>query len=215
MSLKLEDGKFLLKLARDAIKEYITSKTELKAPASNSKIMNEKRGVFVTLYRLTEAGKELRGCIGFPYPVLPLNEAVVKAAVSSATKDYRFYPPYGPGPVTIDELKEIIIEISVLTKPELIVAKTPRDYPKHIKIGRDGLIVESGMHSGLLLPQVPVEYRWGEEEFLSHCCQKAGLLSDCWLDQKTKIYRFQAEIFTEKSPEGEVTAETASSYRQA
>ncbi|WEU40916.1 MAG: TIGR00296 family protein [Candidatus Odinarchaeum yellowstonii] len=211
MSLTLDEGRFLIRIARDAIKEYVSTKKELKPPSQLSKILAEKRGVFVTLYNISTGDKQLRGCIGFPYPYLPLVEATIKAAISAATKDYRFFPPYGPGPVTLKELAEIIIEVSVLTKPELLTVKTPREYPKLVTIGKDGLIVESGMFSGLLLPQVAVEYGWSPEEFLSHCCQKAGLLADCWLDERTKIYKFQAQIFTEKTPGGEVFSEEASS----
>ncbi len=211
MSLTLDEGRFLIRLARDAIKEYVSNKKELKPPHQLSKTLTEKRGVFVTLYNISTGEKQLRGCIGFPYPHLPLVEATIKAAISAATKDYRFYPPYGPGPVTLKELSEIIIEVSVLTKPELLTVKTPREYPKLITIGRDGLIVEAGMFSGLLLPQVAVEYGWSSEEFLSHCCQKAGLLADCWLDEKTKIYKFQAQIFSERKPGGEDVAEESHS----
>ncbi|MEM2907428.1 MAG: TIGR00296 family protein [Candidatus Odinarchaeota archaeon] len=208
--LSLDDGRFLMKIARAAIKEYLNTKKEMKAPSSVSKILTEKRGVFVTLYNIEGKEKQLRGCIGFPYPYLPLTEATIKAAISAATKDYRFYPPYGPGPVTLEELEKIIIEISVLTKPELITANTPREYPDHISVGKDGLIVEAGMYSGLLLPQVAVEYGWNANEFLSHCCQKAGLLADCWLDAKTKIYKFQAQIFSEKVPGGEIEGKSHS-----
>jgi len=66
------------------------------------------------------------------------------------------------------------------------------------------LIVEKSYYKGVLLPQVPVEWNWDEEEFFCHCCLKAGLPPDCWLAKGTKIYKFQAIIFEETSPEGEV-----------
>ncbi len=207
MSLTVDEGRYLIRIAREAIKEYVSTRKELTPPSQLPIILTEKRGVFVTLYNISSGEKQLRGCIGFPYPHLPLVEATIKAAISAATKDYRFHPPYGPGPVTIKELPDIIVEVSVLTKPELLTVKTPREYPSLITIGKDGLIVEAGIFSGLLLPQVAVEYGWNAEEFLSHCCQKAGLLSDCWLDEKTKIYKFQAQIFSEKTPGSEDIAE--------
>jgi len=106
--------------------------------------------------------------------------------------------------MTFDELDHVVFEVSVLTPPEPIKVENPSEYPSKIKIGRDGLIVERGFFKGLLLPQVPVEWRWDEEEFLCQCCMKAGLPPDCWLVKETKIYRFQAIIFEELSPKGEI-----------
>jgi len=142
--------------------------------------------------------RELRGCIGYPYPTEPLISAVIDSAISSATKDPRFYP------LSLEELDQVVFEVSVLTPPELVEAEKPSMYPSKIKVGRDGLIVERGFFKGLLLPQVPVEWNWDEEEFLCQCCIKAGLPPDCWLLKGTKIYRFQAIIFEEVSPKGEV-----------
>jgi len=107
-------------------------------------------------------------------------------------------------PLEIDELDRIIIEVTVLTKPEVIKVDDPKDYVEHIKIGRDGLIVEQGFYKGLLLPQVPVEQGWDKEEYLSHTCMKAGLMPDAWFDKSTKIYRFSGQIFTETVPDGEI-----------
>jgi uncharacterized protein (TIGR00296 family) len=77
-----------------------------------------------------------------------------------------------------------------------------------IKVGRDGLIVKQGLYSGLLLPQVPVEYGWSEKEFLNHTCQKAGLPDNCWMDKKTKIFSFEGIIFKEIEPNGNVVRKT-------
>jgi hypothetical protein len=98
----------------------------------------------------------------------------------------------------------VVFEVSVLTPPELIKVSKTNEYPSKIKIGEDGLIVERGMFKGLLLPQVPVEWGWDEEEFLCQCCIKAGLPPDNWLLKDTKIYKFQAIIFEEEKPNGEV-----------
>jgi len=92
----------------------------------------------------------------------------------------------------------------VLTRPELVRVEDPRDYPKAIKVGRDGLIVEKGFFRGLLLPQVPVEWGWDEETFLGQTCMKAGLYPDAWFDPDTRIYRFQAIVFEEEEPRGRV-----------
>jgi hypothetical protein len=129
---------------------------------------------------------------------LPLVEAVIDSAISSATRDPRF-----PS-VRLEELPELGVEVSVLTKPEKIEVKSPRDYPKSIVIGRDGLIVEWSGYAGLLLPQVPVEWGWDAEEFLSQACMKAGLMPDYWLRKDVRISKFSAQVFREKSPGGEV-----------
>ena len=102
------------------------------------------------------------------------------------------------------ELDDIIIEVTILTRPELIKVNNPQDYLSEIEIGRDGLIVEQGFYKGLLLPQVPVEQGWNEEEFLSHTCMKAGLTPDAWFDKNIKISKFSGQIFTEISPRGEI-----------
>ncbi|MEM4451375.1 MAG: TIGR00296 family protein, partial [Nitrososphaerota archaeon] len=152
--------------------------------------------VFVSLYTYPEG--ELRGCIGFPLPVMSLPEAVVKAAIAAATEDPRFPP------VELAEMDKIVIEASVLSVPEKIEFMNPRELPSKILIGRDGLMIKSSRGSGLLLPQVPVEYGWDAEEFLCHLCIKAGLPATYWLTGKFDIYRFTAEIFAEESPRGKV-----------
>jgi uncharacterized protein (TIGR00296 family) len=102
------------------------------------------------------------------------------------------------------ELDSILVEVTVLTKPELIKVKKPSEYPAQISIGRDGLIVEQSFYKGLLLPQVPIEQGWNTEEFLSHTCIKAGLPPDAWFEKSTKISKFQGQIFTETKPHGSV-----------
>jgi len=196
--LTREEGKFLVKLARKAVEEHLKNGSIMKAPKDTPPKLMERCGVFVTLYSLKRGGKELRGCIGFPYPISPLTQAVIESAISSATQDPRF-----PS-VSLGELDHIVFEVSVLTPPQPIEADKPTDYPSKVKVGQDGLIVEKGYYKGLLLPQVPIEWNWNEEEFLCQCCIKAGLPPDCWLLKGTKIYRFQAIIFDEKSPKGEI-----------
>ena len=191
--LSLEEGKLLVKLARRTIEDYVRTGKKPPVPKVGAKL-RERRGVFVTL---TKHG-ELRGCIGHPLPTLPLIEAVVDSAVSSAIHDPRFLP------MTQDELPDVQIEVSVLTPPELIKVKDPRDYLKHVEVGKHGLIVECAGCAGLLLPQVPTEWGWDVEEFLSQTCMKAGLMPDYWLREDTRISRFSAQIFAEESPGGKI-----------
>ena len=196
--LTIDEGEFLVKLARKSIEEHLSGR-RVESPTPPSERLAERRGVFVTLYRYPS--KELRGCIGLPYPTHRLVDAVIHAAVSSATADPRFPP------VRLKEMDEIVIEVSVLTKPEEIKYDDPKKLPEKIVIGRDGLIIEAGGFSGLLLPQVPVEYNWTPEEYLMHLSLKAGLPSTYWLTGRARIYRFTAQIFAEKTPRGEIVEE--------
>jgi hypothetical protein len=109
------------------------------------------------------------------------------------------------------ELERTLVEVTVLTPPELIKVASPKEYANNIEIGRDGLIVEKGLSRGLLLPQVPVDQGWNKEDFLSHMCIKAGLPADCWLDEDTKIYKFSGIVFTEVEPQGEIKERTLAS----
>lgn len=197
--LSLEDGKFLVQLARRAVQEYLKTRKHLQAPENTPQKLLQPQGVFVTINCTENEKKELRGCIGFPYPTTPLTEAVIEAAINSATQDPRF-PPMLPR-----ELDDVVFEVSVLTPPQLIAVTKPSEYPAKIKVSQDGLIIERGVCKGLLLPQVPVEWEWDEETFLCQCCIKAGLPPDNWLMKDTKIYKFQAIVFEEQTPNGKIT----------
>lgn len=196
--LSLEEGKYLVELARKNIELYITTGKKIDIPTEIPPKFREKAGVFVTLRKIKGKEKELRGCIGYPIPYLPLIEAVIESSISSATRDSRFFP------VTEADLDEIIVEVSTLTPPKPIVVDNPEKYLEKIKIGRDGLIVKYGGYSGILLPQVPVEWNWDVKTYLEHLMQKAFLPSNIWMKEKVEISSFQAEIFEEKTPRGEI-----------
>jgi len=170
---------FLLHLAREAITARLVEDRMIE-PKTDDPLMAEKRGAFVTL---TKKGK-LRGCIGYPLPVKPLAGAVAEMAVAAAIEDPRFEP------VSIKEIGDLHIEISVLSLP------APIDDPKNVVVGRHGIIISRGFNKGLLLPQVPLEYHWDRETFLRHGCLKAGLPPDAW-KKGTRIEVFEAEVFGE------------------
>ncbi len=198
-----EEGEFLVKIARKAVTEYLTNFVKIDKPSDVPNSLLEKRGVFVTIEKIfrSEDGlwrRELRGCIGFPEPVYPLVEATIEAAISAATEDPRFPP------MLLEELKSVVFEVSVLTKPMLVNYQSSSELVEKIKVGRDGLIIEKGMFKGLLLPQVPVEYGWNTEEYLSQACLKAGLPPNAWRYGSVKVYVFQAQIFAEIFPNGEI-----------
>jgi uncharacterized protein (TIGR00296 family) len=190
-----EEGQKLVKAARHAIAEWL--RTGKKAAAMHGKgAPAEERGIFVTLR--SYPSMELRGCMGIPEPVMPLNEAVIDASLSAAFSDPRFPPPEEA------ELKELVIEVSVLTKPELITAETPEELKGKIKAGKHGLIAEKGRQRGLLLPQVAAEYGLDAEGFLEAVCEKTGLPADSWKSREIKFYSFEAAVFRETEPEGNV-----------
>jgi len=191
--VNLDEGKKAVIYARQVIEEYVKNKD---TPKSNlDGVFLKDQGAFVTIHTYPE--HDLRGCIGIPLPVMPLREAIAEGACS-ATHDPRFPP------LNETELNNIIIEVTILTRPQIIEVKYPQEYLENIVIGRDGLIVEQGFYKGLLLPQVPVEQGWDKEEFFSQTCMKAGLMPDAWLDKLTKIYRFRGQVFTEIKPRGDI-----------
>lgn len=197
-----EDGEIATKMARRAIEEYIDIKLIIKNSYGGKFV--EKRGVFTTL---TKVSGELRGCIGFPEPVYPLGEAVIKSAISAAVNDPRFPP------IEKEELDDIIVEVSMLTKPVEVVTKNRKTLPSMITPGVDGLIASRSSFSGLLLPQVAVDEKFDSKEFLDSVCWKAGMEPDCWKDPDTTISTFNAEIFYEVEPGGPVFRKTLSAEK--
>ncbi len=197
----VEDGKLLINFARENIENFLRDDKRIPVSSEIKEKFAGNYGAFVTLNKYGVEGNPLRGCIGYIEPTYPLFDVVHKVSISSATEDPRF-----PS-VDLKEMNKIIIEISILTPPKLLEVKDPKEYMQKIVIGRDGLIAEKGMRRGLLLPQVPVEYErnWDVKTFLNETCHKAWLSPDAWKDIKsTKIYSFQAIIFEETAPRGEV-----------
>jgi uncharacterized protein (TIGR00296 family) len=192
------EGRAAVKLARKTIESFLSGGEFPKSQDLGidlSPVFEEYRGVFVTL---TEEGL-LRGCIGHPYPDSTLEEAIMDSAISAATRDPRFPP------VEEEELKNIVVEVTVLTQPEKINA-APKDLPDKVVIGKHGLIVKQGYYQGLLLPQVAPENNMDSIDFLSHTCMKAGLSPDAWV-KGAEVYCFEGQIFKEKEPNGEVIEE--------
>jgi hypothetical protein len=196
-NLSEEDGNILVKTTRKIVTEYIKNNTKPKLEKEFKNNYSFNAGVFVTL----NSTQGLRGCIGYPLPDKLLFNALEDAAISAATKDPRF------SPVKYEELDSITFEVTVLTPPKKIVVSKPEEYLSKIKVGRDGLIIKNGFYSGLLLPQVPVEYGWNEEEFLEYTCEKAGLPKKYWKNLDTEIQKFEGIVFKEEKPNGVVIRE--------
>lgn len=189
MAFTISDGKALIELARNSIYSILRDKV-LKEDSILKQRFIEKRGVFVTIHK----GGELRGCIGFIEPIFSLFDSVVKASTAAAFSDPRFPP------LNLEEYKEnnIEIEVSVLTLPKPVDNSSSEKCIRDIKVKRDGLIVEMNSFKGCLLPQVAGEYGWDEKQLLENTCLKAGLDKDAWKSEACRIYKFSAQIFSEK-----------------
>lgn len=185
-------GEMAVSYARSVIDGYLTER-RLPDPRSDNPTLSEDRGAFVTL----EVDDRLRGCIGRPYPNQSGFEAIRSSAVGAATEDPRFPP------VSTDELSTITVEVSVLGTPEAI-DPGGIEVDRHVRVGRDGLLVKHAGRSGLLLPQVPVSNDWSATEFLAQTCRKAGLPAECWRETDVTVERFTADVFAEVTPEGRV-----------
>ncbi len=167
---------------RDQVSAAIKARLEgCEAPdeVPDSAVLKEKRGAFVTLKK----NGELRGCIGYIEAFKPLYQTIREMGNAAAFNDPRFPE------LEAKEWPEIEIELSVLTPLREI------DDPDIIEVGKHGLLIRHGNSSGLLLPQVAVEYGWSREELLAQTCRKAGLGADCWRRSGTKLYIFSADIF--------------------
>lgn len=182
MELSVEEKKILLKAARDSIQSLFI-KTEIDRPDFNKfPILKSNSGVFTTL----TIDSKLRGCIGYIISDNPLFDTTCEAAVQAALNDPRFQP------MRAEELKNVDIEISVLSEP------FPMKSYDEIEVGVHGLIVEEKGRRGLLLPQVPIEHHLNKEQFLDAICQKTGLPNGYWKTKQLKLSGFTATVFNEK-----------------
>ncbi|MEM2208222.1 MAG: TIGR00296 family protein [Sulfolobales archaeon] len=205
--LSLDDGILLVRTARRAVEEYLQSGRVIEPPDVGGVL--QARGMsFTTIRRISEGEYRLRGCIGYLSPVEPLIKNVITTALAAALEDPRFEP------VSADELDQLVFEVSVLSVPR-DMESTGRERAREVVIGRDGLVAEYRVYKGVLLPEVPIEYCWDEETFLSETCVKAGMSPDCWLSEKVRIKKFTARVFKETSPRGSVVElDLAREYRE-
>jgi uncharacterized protein len=181
------DRKFLLKLARESIENYVNNR-----PLPNfdkkalSQVLQEDGASFVTL---TYKGN-LRGCVGALDPYQCLTEDVREHAIAAAFEDYRFPP------VRAAEVGDIKIEISYLTRPEVIIYNNPIDLLEILRPNIDGVVIRDGMRRATFLPQV-----WEKipdpEEFIEQLCIKMGSSPDLWRRKKLDVLTYQVEEFHE------------------
>ena len=173
-----EERGLLLQLAHQAISSALDR--ALISTDSPSPHLAEPRGAFTTLYWRGN----LRGCVGYVEANASVYRTVIETARAAAFDDTRFWP------VTRAELPELLVSLSILTKPAPI-------RPEQVEVGVHGLMVSLAGHRGLLLPQVPLEHGWDRTTFLEQTCRKAGLPLDAW-QKGASIEAFRAEIFGEE-----------------
>ncbi|MDT4761322.1 AmmeMemoRadiSam system protein A [Sphaerochaeta sp. PS] len=190
--MRKREHTLLLALARESISSslgLVSNDAFTLISQDPAPVFMEKRGVFVTLRTLGgEDSHALRGCIGNLYGLSPLHKSIMELAREAAFHDPRF-----PA-VRLDELSNLSIEISVLTKPRKIASF------EEIKVGSDGVILTLGYNRAVFLPQVATEQGWGVEEMLENLCMKAGLPPNAWKDPGCELEVFQAEVFSEDTP---------------
>lgn len=178
LGLSNREKDLLLDIAQQAIHSQCTGE-RMPEPTELTDKLKELRGAFVCLKK---AG-ELRGCIGTIEARKPLYQTIHEMAIQAAFSDPRFCA------VGVDELKELSLEISVLTPLERLRSID------EIEIGKHGLFIRRRGYSGLLLPQVATEHGWNRKEFLEWTCWKAGLPKEAWKEKETEIYIFSADVF--------------------
>jgi AmmeMemoRadiSam system protein A len=181
-SIDVEQGEFsheerslLLQLAHDSILSVLKNREISFDPPSPH--LAEPRGAFTSLY----LHGELRGCVGYVLPVGSVYRAVIETARAAAFEDTRFHP------VTLGEVHQLEVELSILSPPRPIAAEE----------GLHGLLISMAGQRGLLLPQVPTERNWDHITFLEQTCRKAGLPLNAW-QKGALIEAFTAEVFGEK-----------------
>jgi AmmeMemoRadiSam system protein A len=174
----LEERALLLRVAHQAILSALEGREISVDPPTPH--LAEARGAFTSLY----LNGELRGCVGYVLPVSSVYRAVIDTARAAAFEDTRFHP------VTIEEARQLEVELSILSAPGPISAD-------QVEVGRHGLLISMIGHRGLLLPQVPAERNWDRTTFLEQTCRKAGLPADAWKHGAT-IEAFTAEVFGQK-----------------
>lgn len=186
-SLSQQEGEYLLVLARNTIKERLTGeKVAVQAPA-DFELLQEERATFVTLKK----NGQLRGCIGCLAPIESVEKSISSNAINAAFHDHRF------SPLSLRELDDIAIDISILTPPEKLEFTDGDDLVKKLKPGIDGVIVQAGGKRATFLPQV-WEQLPATEIFLAHLCRKAGLPHDYWQNGPMEVEIYHVQSFEEE-----------------
>jgi AmmeMemoRadiSam system protein B/AmmeMemoRadiSam system protein A len=171
-SLTENQRKQLIELARTSVINLVNG-SKLPEAASSDPLLRADGAVFVTI---NGPNGQLRGCIGTIHPRSSLQSSVIQNAVAAASQDRRFMP------VRLEELNGLSFEVTVLSPQE------PLADIHGIVIGKHGLYMETGGHSSVFLPQVPVEQGWDLQTYLSQLSLKAGIGPDGWRNARLSVF---------------------------
>ncbi len=196
MDLKPEEGSFLVEYARKEIEAHFGA-AKPQTPDAMRSLMSRKLPVFIKID--IHPTRTLRGSAGYTEKIMPLGSALVDVALSAAFRDPRFHP------LRKSELKSVTVEVSILSETTHVNADDPSKYPEHIAIGRDGIIVEKDSKKGVMLPQTAADMKLNPKTAMSFAAMAGGLPADAWHDPKAKVFKFQAQVFSEDEPCGRIT----------
>ncbi len=195
----IEDGARLVKAAREAIElKLLSPRFRPQMVERNLEGFNDEHGVFVAIAHYPT--NELRGIVGFTSPEAPLGRSLVEAAVKAA-EDPRFVP------LSHMEFDHVVVRVSTLSKPELLRNDDYEAIKSEIELGRDGMAIASGYHTGVMLPFMAMKNNWSTDEFLAHLCIEAGLQAHSWKNPKVILSKFRTQTFRETVPRGRVDEE--------
>ena len=167
----------IVKLAKETVEMFVRDK-ETPRPLKLTPEMEEKAGVFVSIHK----HGQLRGCIGTFEPTQTnVAQEIIRNAVASATRDYRFSPD--PGPVSEGELPELTYKVDILTSPVPVREESDLDPRKY------GVLVVYGNKKGILLPDLPGVDSVDQQIEIAR--SKAGIS----LEEPAKLFRFEVRRF--------------------
>lgn len=183
-SLAADERLVLLRTAREAIDHGLRhGKPPRLDPAAFPPPLLVERACFVSLHRF----EELRGCVGSLEARLPLALQVGESAYAAAFCDPRLPP------VAVGEIRDLTIEISVLSPLMPIEAGSQRALLDQLRPGIDGLVLREGGCRATFLPKVwetfPVPF-----DFVEHLKRKAGLPQGYW-SRALRFERYTTESF--------------------
>jgi len=180
--LPLESQRKLIELSRRILEDFVHARRREVERVDDAYLETQDYGAFVSLHNQGE----LRGCIGDCTPRSPLYETVIEMTEAAASRDSRVEP------IAKDELRDIRIDISVLSPLVKVLD------PLSLEVGKHGLYVVRQGRRGVLLPQVATQYRWDMKTFLEQTCVKAGLRKHAWKNSDTEVSTFTALIIEEQ-----------------
>ena len=193
-NINKEEQKYLLSIARETIAAKLEKREPRypRQPGGPDSNMQKPCGAFVTLnLKDADGNKKLRGCIGRMIASTPLEKTVMSMALEAAFGDPRF-PPLSKDEFIGNSFSKVFIEISALSPLE------PCADPRSVKVGVHGIYLIHRGRSGVLLPQVPLEQGWDQDEYLDYINIKAGLPKGSWDDPLAERYVFTAVVFGEE-----------------